>query len=148
MPETRDTYAYFFVRDFDCDTSDVTQLLRFAPTEANNKNSPLPSGRLRKSASWKRVSDLPRDTVFVSEHLESLLPLLETHHAAIESVASKFSVGLQCVGFYTNAHPGFHMDSGLVRRVAALNLSIDFDLYCYCDGECSEPDVDSGSPVT
>ena len=141
MAETRDTYAYFFVRDFDCDSSDITQLLGFAPTESHNKNAPLPSGRQRKSASWKRVSPLPRDTVFVSEHLESLLPLLEKHGATIMAAASKYCVGLQCVGYHTNANPGFHMDSDLIRRVAALGLSIDFDLYCYCDGDCSAPDT-------
>ena len=148
MAETRDTYAYFFVRDFDCDTTDITRLLGFNPTESHNKNAPLPSGRPLKSASWKRVSDLPRDTVFVSEHVEALLPLLENHRDSIANAAAKYCAGLQCVGYYTAAHPGFHMDSDLIRRVAALNLSIDFDLYCYCDGECSESIVNSSPPVT
>ena len=148
MAETRDTYAYFFVRDFDCDVSEITGLLGFAPTEAHNRNAPLPSGRRRKFSSWRRVSDLPRDTVFVSEHLEALLPILESHRAEIESVSTKFHLGLQCVGYFTDAHPGFHMTTDLLARVASLKLSIDFDLYCYCGGECEQSANDLRGSVT
>ena len=138
MTETRDTYAYFFVRDFDCDVKEVTQILGFEPTESHNKNERLASGRTRNASSWKRVSDLPRDTVFLSDHLESLLPILEAHRTEVITAASTFDVGLQCVGHFTNVHPGFPLSAEIIRRIAALNLSVDFDLYCYCEGNDSQ----------
>jgi len=125
-----ETYAYFFVRDFDCDHTEISNRLGFQPTEAKNSNEALPSGRSRKTSIWHLESPLPRDTVFVSEHLEALLPLLEVHAERIAKVNAEFTTGLQCVGYYCGEHPGFHLSAELIQRVSALGLSIDFDLYC------------------
>ncbi|MEM8734972.1 MAG: DUF4279 domain-containing protein, partial [Planctomycetota bacterium] len=138
MAECRETYAYFFVRSFECDSHEITRLLGFAPDEAHNRGEEYPSGRKRKNATWKRFSKLPRSTPDVSDHLEALLPILETYRENILQVAAGYCVGLQCVGYYTGVHPGFHMSSELLRRVSGLELSIDFDLYCYCAGEGSD----------
>ena len=137
MSETRDTYAYFFVRDFDCDFSHITTLIGMAPTEAYNRGELLPCGRARKINTWKIHSPLPKETEIISEHIETLLPVIEAKSKSICKLAGEFHIGLQCVGRYTNAHPGFHISTDTIQRVARLGLSIDFDLYCFCD-ECVE----------
>ena len=138
--ENYDTYAYFFVSDFDCNHREVTRQLGFEPTSAHNRNDPLPSGRTRRRGSWHVVSPLSRETVILSDHVEALLPILEAHAESVAKIANQFKVGIQCVGYYTDAHPGFHFTAETISRVAALNLSIDFDLYCFCACETTDSD--------
>jgi len=71
----------------------------------------------------------------MESHLSNLMDVLDPKKEIIEEIQKKFETGINCVGFYTNSNPGFHMDKELIQRLAGLNLSIDFDLYCYCDHE-------------
>jgi hypothetical protein len=133
-----DTCAYFFVREFDGDAGKISDLLQLVPTKAWQKDELGIAGRPRAFSNWELHSPLPRTEVFQDSHLLALLEILEERRERVIQAVSKFKCGLQGVGYYTNEHPGFHMSSQLVSRIAALGLSVDFDLYCYCDHERSE----------
>ncbi len=40
------------------------------------------------------------------------------------------NIGINCVGYYYNEHPGFPLSAGLLCRLAAFSMDVDFDLYC------------------
>ncbi len=129
------TYAYFAVKDFDCDHTDISRLMGLEPTRAYNKNSSRPQTPhiKRKTSLWALHSTKPETEIFLDTHIESVLGLVEPRTEVIKKLVSLYYVGIQCVGYYTNANPGFHMSSELLQRVTALGLWLDFDLYCMCE---------------
>jgi hypothetical protein len=129
------TYAYFSVKGFDCDYTEITKVMGIEPSRAHNKgssHSKTPQIK-RKTSVWALYSSKPETEVFLDSHIESVLHLIEPKRERIKELASKYYVGIQCVGYYTNANPGFHMSAELIQRVAALGLWMDFDLYCSCE---------------
>lgn len=130
-----DTYAYFYVREFDGPAETISNLLEIVPTSTWLKNELSPRGRPRKFSNWEIHSPLPRSEVFQDRHLVALVEILESKREGVIQAISKFKCGLQCVGYYTNENPGFHMDAELIFRIAAFGLPVDFDLYCTCDHE-------------
>ena len=133
MEEKIETYAYFFVADFECNPSEITKALELEPTEVTLKGQPLTNGRPRKRSSWKVHSSLSREEPFQDAHLSNLVEKLLPKKQQIKEIASKFSVGINCVGYYKNVHPGFHLNKALIAQCAELNLDIDFDLYNFSE---------------
>ena len=134
-----DTYAYFFVREFDGDPEQISDLLGLVPTRTWQRGELGVGGRQREFNNWELHSPLPRTEIFQDSHLAALLDILESERERVLSVISKFECGLQGVGYYTNENPGVHMSADLISRTAAFGLSIDFDLYCHCQHE--EPET-------
>ena len=133
MTETRDTYAYFWTTGFECSIGDITKCMGLEPTRAWNKGDP---GRYKNEMSfsgWDLYSPMPRGDKAIDEQLEALLPVLEQRAAAIHDIAKKYQAGISCVGYFNNFSPGFHLSRETVSRIAALGLSVDFDLYCSND---------------
>lgn len=144
------TYAYFYVRDFDCDSQHISDTLQLTPSLTWHKNDLGVAGRLRTFSNWELQSPLPRDAPFQDLNLEALLAILNSQRAAVMQVIAQYKCGLQGVGFYTNETPSFHMSRELIASIAAYQLSVDFDLYCgssveAADYEQSEADSSSGT---
>jgi hypothetical protein len=133
MQEKINTYAYFWVSDFDCNPDEITKLLNIEPSAITIKGELINSqnGRTRIRSTWEFRSRLPNTEPFQDAHIENLLSALTDKAEAIEKLQSNFSTGISCVGYYDNTNSGFHLSSDLIKRCAALNLSIDFDLYNY-----------------
>lgn len=129
MEEIYNTYAYFWVADFDCAPADITQAIGLKPTNVVLKGEPLKNGKLRQRSFWELHSSLPRSEVFQDAHLTNLMSKLLPKVEAITKVGSRYVVGINCVGYYTNVNPGFHMSAELIKQCAQLGVSIDFDLY-------------------
>jgi Domain of unknown function (DUF4279) len=152
------TYAYLNISEFDCHHSEITAFLGLEPTEAGTKGEVLSSSpskrpdiqikperpdiqiKYRRSI-WKLYSPKPKSEIFIDSHVEAVLELIESKLELIKELTTKYSVGINCVGFYTNANPGFHLSSALIQRVAQLGLWIDFDLYCSCDETANEDEA-------
>ena len=133
MAERRETYAYFWVADFDVPHDAITAAVGLSPSRAWNKGEPAPSGRPAKSSRWELHSVLPRDEIFVDKHIEALVPVLEPRARAIIDLGTRYECGISCVGKFYDANPGFHLSADLIARLAALKLPVDFDLYCYSE---------------
>lgn len=134
-----DTYAYFWVAGFDGSPDAITRDLGLQPTEVWAKGDSWYPGRPRPDSVWHLHSTLPRTEMFMEEHLEALLTLIEPKAEAIGSLRSRYAVGISCVGYYRNEHPGFHLSAALIARLHVLSLDVDFDLYC-----CGELEPPSG----
>ncbi len=130
MTEEYETYAYFRVLGFEGPYSEITDLLGLEPTEAWKKGDRDNYLQSKKESVWEYHSPLPKNEIFIDAHILSLINILETKAEQIKQLPNKYDVGINCVGYFTCANPGFHLDSKLLKRCAALNLSIDFDLYC------------------
>lgn len=136
MKEQIDSYAYFWITG-DFTASDITQIIGISPSHTFAKGDNIPSrpGKTRDHSNWELHSPLPRNVTFIDSHLKALMELLERKKEIIKNLQTEYETGINCVGYYTNSNPGFHLNKHLVQQLAELNLDIDFDLYCYCDHE-------------
>jgi len=142
MTEKYETYAYFWISG-EFATSDMTVAMSLTPTETNEKGDPRKyrPGKTWEESTWKLHSPLPRDEVFLDAHISALLELLKSKKDIIEKLQSSYETGINCVGYYTAANPGFHLSAEVIQQLAELSLSVDFDLYCLCDHEEEEDEV-------
>jgi hypothetical protein len=133
MNREYNTYAYYWVQGFECDHSEITGILNLEPTTIEVKGEPnkhIPNRNIKENL-WQFHSSLPRTEIFQDAHLVKLLESLLSRKAEILALSKKYECGINCVGYYTNVHPGFHLSSKLLRDSAELELDIDFDLYNY-----------------
>ena len=131
MKEEYDTYAYFWVGSFKCNPEEISELLNLKPTRILIKGDLISnrSEKRRKESSWQYYSSLPRTEIFQDAHIENILKAIYSKKQEILKLGSEYEVGINCVGYYSNVNPGFHMSAELIKKCAELNLSIDFDLY-------------------
>ena len=130
MQEEYETYAYFWVSGFENPHSEITDLLNLAPTKAWQSGEPGEYIPKQKESGWELHSPLPKNEMFMDAHISALIDILEPKKNEIEILSNKYEIGINCVGYFKCANPGFHLDSKLIKKCAELNLSIDFDLYC------------------
>ena len=133
MEEIYETYAYFWVADFNCEPTEITDTIGLEPTRVVLKGEPLKNGKTRRRSFWEFHSSLPRSEAFQDAHLTNLMAELLPRVGSITEVGSRYAIGIDCVGYYTNVNPSFHMSAELIQQCAKLGVSIDFDLY-----NCSE----------
>ena len=48
---------------------------------------------------------------------------------AIKKLKEKYDVGINCVGYYNDTNPGFHMSEELIKSCATLGISIDLEIF-------------------
>ena len=139
MTEKFETYAYFWINGA-FTTSEITDIIGLFPTEVHEKGDAKKyrPAKAWEESWWKFHSPLRRDEIFIDAHISALLELLESKKDVIEKLQSKYETGISCVGYYTDAHPGFHMNEKMIQSLANLKLSVDFDLYCLCDHDEAE----------
>ena len=140
-----DTYAYFYVSDFDGDASEITHKLELEPTQTWHKGDVwLRAPRLRPESNWEIHSSIDRSEIFLDAHIEAVLDIIEPKKAQIlELQAQGCTIGINCVGLYYDAHPGFNLPAKLLSRLAAFSMDVDFDLYCLCADDDEEQKQES-----
>ena len=121
MTEIRETYAYLWVTGFE-DPDDVTTTLGLEPSEVRTNRKGV--------TSWYHYSPSSRNESPIDLHLAELAQILTACKDRLAEVQDRYQVGINCVGVFTNSSPGFHIDKDLLAKLARIDLSIDFDLYC------------------
>jgi hypothetical protein len=139
MTEKYETYAYFWVQG-DFLISEITTILGVSPSVSNEKGDTMKYriGKKWDCGNWQLHSPLSRNEIYQDSHISALLKILKPKTELIFKIQSLYETGINCVGYYTNTHPGFHIDKETIQNLATLNLSIDFDLYCLCDNHDKE----------
>jgi hypothetical protein len=129
-----DTWAYFYVSEFKGEASEVTQKLELEPAKTWQKGDVwFHQPRLRPESNWQIHSPVNRSEIFLNVHIEALLDIIEPKIAKILELKEQgCNIGINCVGYYYDTHPGFQLSAELLTRLAALSLDVDFDLYCLC----------------
>ena len=134
-----DTYAYFYVSDFEGDASEITRKLELEPTETWHKGDAWLPVKTRPFSRWKLHSPIDRSEIFLDAHIEAVLDLIELKRAQILELQTQgCTIGINCVGSYYDAHPGFGLSANLLSRLAAFSFDVDFDLYCLCADDNEE----------
>lgn len=126
-----ETYAYFFVCDFEENPSEITDKLEIQPTKTWMKGDIGLTNKLREFNNWEVHSPLERSEIFLNKHIEAVLDIIEPKQVLILKFRENgWHIGINCVGYYSDEHPGFHLSSNIISRLAKLSLDVDFDLYC------------------
>ena len=131
MEQEYDTYAYFWVSDFDCDPEVISDILGLKPNRSFKKGDLISdkSKNRWKHSSWEYLSSLPRNEPCQDAHISNLVEVMLKKKDAIKKLKEKYEIGINCVGYYHDANPGFHMSADLINSCSTLGISIDFDLY-------------------
>jgi hypothetical protein len=134
MGDASEHHVYFAVFDFGDDPKVVTEALGVTPTKAWTKGEAIKhSAHGRQTHSrWVLQSQLPLAAP-IDEHFRDLLPRLEQRRIAVMEVCDRFRARLAVAAYLRAANPGFRLDSEVIRRIAALELEVDFDLYFLSD---------------
>lgn len=132
------THVTFSASNYAAEASVISKLMQCDPTSILVVGQPKPNvpTMLSRANMWILNSPLPR-TAHVEEHLEALLPLLETRAEAIEELVKvhQADIGINCSIYYRDFTPGIHLSQSLLKRIAALGLYLDLDLYFLGDAK-------------
>ena len=131
MDQEYNTYAYFWIEGFDCEPWVISDLLGLQPTRTFKKGDLISDkgDKRRKTSVWEYCSTLPRTEPCQDAHISNLLEVLLQRKETIIELKSKYDMGINCVGYYHNANPGFNMSAELINSCSEIGISIDFDLY-------------------
>ena len=129
-------HVYLSISDFEpAAPSDVTALLGMEPTAAWRKGDAIAGLRraCRPTSAWRLQNPLPRTASF-EDQLQALLEILEPGADQVRAAAERYGAQISCAAYFASFNPGFGLSADHVARVAALGLSMDFDLYCLPEG--------------
>jgi hypothetical protein len=124
------TRVYFLAMTDSPDPDVVTSVVGRPPDRFRPVGEPIgphPGAPLRKRSTWTIESGLPLSSPF-EDQLEAILSELE-RLPGITAAIQQFDTGLACDSHWKSANPGFHISESHARRIAALNLSLDLDIY-------------------
>ena len=136
--ERNEIKASFNIRGFDCEPTDITKKLGIKPDNAGIEGDPHPVGAGRtvplRGSLWslKSVLDVHRS---VEDHIEALLEVLEAHSEPLKELARKYESKLFVAIYYYEVNPSILLSNSVLRRIADLNIALDFDIYCLADNE-------------
>lgn len=113
------------------DAEQLSSLTTLTPTDSWNKGEPRRFGGALRRQSSIEFEPNPGPGEF-EIRLKTLLTFLEQDADGIRSLVEKAEGYLRVISVFHNGNTmlgGLHLDKECVRRMAALNLEIDFDLY-------------------
>ena len=122
MADQTESYAYFFVVNFDCDHSDITQQLGFEPTEARNRRD---ASGAEYVSMWRYLLRSQNGESRASDGVASLLSTLELHANSIAAISEQYHTGITCVGRF-----GIELAPDLLQRISQLRVRFDFACVC------------------
>lgn len=129
LPMTK-THVFLGVFDFGDDLDAVTAILGVDPTESwlrGDAVPPHPTAR-RTHRRWSLHSGLPTTASF-EDQLAALLVRLEALGDRVREVASRFTAVIWAAIYTPETNPALAISAATARRLGALELGIDFDIY-------------------
>ena len=125
-----DIQVYFLIRGFPVSSEELTAELGIQPTYTWNKGDPVRFGKTTyKDNGWKISSGLDKSSD-LETHVKVLLDRIAPFIENFVKVCEKYPPELVCVIYsYGGDGPAIPFDRKVIRELAALNASIDIDLY-------------------
>lgn len=114
MTEKRETYAYLWIEADVLPHEEISKTLGLEPTRSWNKGD-QGVHRAQRRARWEFRSPVSTNEIFLEAHLAAVVEALQNKSEEIASLKKKYELGINCVGYYTNANPGFHLDPYLLQ---------------------------------
>jgi hypothetical protein len=106
-------------------------MTKLKPTSGWNKGDARKSGKAFYNFTALHFEPNPEPDEF-EDKLKKLLDFLESDIGGVTALADKVSVQIQVATIFHNGNTmlgGHHLDKDIIKRLAALNLEVDFDLY-------------------
>ena len=110
---------------------ELSLLTELTPTGGWSKGEMRKSGRAEYKFSALHFEPNPEPDSF-EDKLNKLIDILERHKPGLARLQQHADVLIQVVTVFHNGNTmlgGHHLDKGTLRRIADLNLEINFDLY-------------------
>lgn len=121
--------VYFGVFNFDADPQSVTDAIGLQPHQSWRTGESGPHRSRRTHDRWEFRAPTCAAAPFEVQ-LDELLSILEARRDRVRQVVESFEAGICCTAKYRDTvNPGFHLSQDVVRRLADLGMSIDFDLF-------------------
>ena len=129
MSKPNEMYAYFTVSGDDLDPSEITKVLRIAPTYSWKKGDLNPrNSRERKFGRWSLYSRLPHSEEFEA-HMADVLAQLDQNPDVFLSISEAYGGCMQLVGYFHSYYPGLYFTPETVQGLAKYKLGVDHDFY-------------------
>jgi hypothetical protein len=128
--------VYFRATSEELSLDQLKGMTTLTPTGGWNKGDLRPNGRSAYNFSSLELLPNPEPDAF-KDKLQKLLTFLEQDPNGVRGLVDNASAGIQVAQNYHNANGmigGVHLDDHCIRRMAALGLEIDFDLYVEGNG--------------
>ena len=123
------SFVFFAVFEFDKDLDRVSSVVGVQPTRSWLKGEPFSEqGGRHTHDRWELGSTSP-DAASPEEKLLELVGTLEELAPGVRAAAEQFEAGIGCAVYTSQANPGIHISATLLARIAALGLTLDFDVY-------------------
>lgn len=110
---------------------ELSSLTKLKPTGGWDKGDRRKPGKSFYNFSALYFEPNPEPDEF-EDKLKKLLDFLETHKEEIIKLTEKADIQIQVATTFHNGNTmlgGYHLDKAIIKRLAALNLELDFDLY-------------------
>ncbi|WP_211441961.1 DUF4279 domain-containing protein [Collimonas humicola] len=124
------------ILEFGCDPSEITKCLNLQPTSTWVKGeivSKTGKGILRHQENgWAWCSNLDSE-----EKVLDFRDLFDDIFRNLNPIKDKFQylpnnsvIQLACCAYIRNCAPAFTLDERIIKLLAEINASVDFDIYC------------------
>lgn len=123
--------VYLKATSEDLSFQELSLLTKLKPTSGWSKGDTRKSGNSFYNFSAFHFEPNPEPDEF-EDKLRKLLDFLETDKDGVTALVDKAFAQIQVATIFHNGNTmlgGHHLDKGTVKRLAALNLELDFDLY-------------------
>lgn len=124
--------VYLRIKGFEGPLNDITKVLNLEPTGGGMAGESMPGKKtriIRKISSWDLKSSLSGETE-VTEHIESLLDIVESRKLELLELAGKYEAELLIVKYVSDEfNTIIHVRKDQMRRLSDLNLEIVVDFY-------------------
>jgi len=126
----RRRWAYFWTQDFPCPPAEISRLLELVPSGTwVAGETVLSHGRVARTNEWRLESALGEDSP-LDAHIEDVLGKIAPRLSILRGRIHPLAIGINCVSYFAEYQGnGFHLSADLLARLAAQQLSFDFDLY-------------------
>lgn len=112
--------------------AEISERLSLLPTEAFERGTQMsirnPASVVRDKAAWFLESGLPASSS-VEDHIGALMNLVEDRAQEFASLKAQCNIDIFLGCSIENGQGGFTLESGLLERIAATPLDLNFDLY-------------------
>lgn len=131
MTDSNELRAAFILFGFRCDPDDITRELSIEPTTIIRRGEEVGKHRIRAKENIWRLESALSETTELEPHfywlLDRLPPTLESLSVVGPDAKAQFAVA---VHIHKTQGPSIALSEVTIMRTAALNASLDIDLYC------------------
>lgn len=118
------------ITDQNCRPDEITRSTGISPSRSWQKGDRKGKTLLvEKENGWLLNSSLPADSPF-TDHIRCLLDVIEPVEDQFRAFTEKWDSSIACALYIDDETPELYFEKWILKRIAALNLSFDLDLYC------------------